>query len=151
MTVRLDAVAEIHVRVGEAQVVGETPLGLRRIVPILGGHCAGPLLSAAVLPGGADWQLIRRDGVAEIEARYTLRTEDGALVSVLNRGLRHGPADVMARLAAGEAVDAGLYYFRTVPQFETASERHSWLTRTVFVGIGRREPDLVHIEILALR
>ena len=151
MTVRLDPVTEIHVRVGEAQVVGETPLGLRRIVPILGGHCAGPSLSAAVLPGGADWQLIRRDGVAEIEARYTLRTEDGALVSVLNRGLRHGPADVMARLAAGEPVDAGLYYFRTVPQFETASEPHAWLTRTVFVGIGRREPDLVHIEVFALR
>jgi hypothetical protein len=151
MAGRLDPVTDIHVRVGEIQVVGETALGLRRIIPILGGHCAGPLLSAEVLPGGADWQLIRRDGVAEIEARYALRTADGALVSVLNRGLRHGPADVMARLAAGEAVDPSLYYFRTAPRFETASERHAWLTRTIFVGVGRRDPDLVHIEVFALR
>ena len=146
----LDFVMELSVSVGQSQIVGETSRGLRRIVPILGGRFSGPRLAGTVLPGGADWQLIRSDGVAEIEARYVIQAEDGALISVVNAGYRHGPADVMARLAAGQPVDPSRYYFRTVPQFETASARHAWLGRTVHVGVGERHPDLVRIAVFAV-
>ena len=88
--------------------LGETPLGRRRVIPITGGRFLGERLSGTILPGGADWQVIRRDGVAHLDARYTLQTDDGALIYVRNEGYRHGPAEVIARVAAGEAVDPAL-------------------------------------------
>ena len=81
-------------------------------MPITGGEFAGPQLRGKVLPGRADWQILRGDGVAELEARYTLRTDDGALIYVRNHALRHGPADVIAALTAGRPVDPASYYFR---------------------------------------
>jgi hypothetical protein len=119
-------------------------------VPILGGRVAGPRLNGAVLPGGADYQLIRPDGVAEIEARYSVRLDDGALVYVVNRGLRHAAPEDMARLLRGEAVPPGRVYFRTAPVFETASPAHAWLVRTLFVGYGERDPEAVRVRIFAV-
>ena len=87
--------------------LGKSPYGERRIINIKGGAFSGPRLSGRVLPGGADWQIIRYDGITEVEARYTLETEDGALIYVSNWGLRHGPKEVMARLA-GKAKRPGL-------------------------------------------
>ncbi len=107
------------VNVGPALVVGDGPHGLRRIIAIEGGTFTGPRLSGKVLPGGADWQVIRPDGVAEIEARYTLETDDGALIYVRNPGIRTAPKAVMDRLARGERCDPSEYYFRTCPVFET--------------------------------
>ena len=127
-----------RVDIGEATVVGEGPHGVRRIIPILGGTFAGPRLSGRVLPGGADWQVIRPDGVAEIEARYTLETSDGALVYVRNPGIRTAAPEVMARLAAGEPCSPDEYYFRTVPRFETGSAQYEWLYRIVSVCAGER-------------
>jgi hypothetical protein len=149
VTIALDFAFGLRVRVAPALELGETQGGRRRIVPITGGSVAGPKLSGRVLSGGADWQIIRADGTAELEARYTLEAADGALISVLNRGLRHGPPDVIAKLAAGEPVDPAAYYFRCTPVFETAAEDHRWLTRTVFVASGVRHPDLVEIKVYA--
>jgi hypothetical protein len=104
-----------------------------------------------VLPGGADWQLVRADGVADLEARYTLETHDGALIYVRNRGYRHGPADVMRRLAAGEAVDPSLYYMRTTPRFETGDARYAWLNRIVCVATASRLPQAVHLEVFEVQ
>jgi hypothetical protein len=120
--------------------------GRRRIIPIAGGVVRGPELAGEVLRGGADWQLVRADGVAEIEARYTLRTDRGELISVTNPGYRHAPPDIMRKLVAGEPVPAGSYYFRTTPRFEVASERLAWMMRTIFVADGIREPDRVRIR-----
>ena len=78
--------------------LGDTPQGRRRIIGITGGRFSGERLSGRVLPGGADWQVIRADGVADLDARYTLETSDGALIYVRNRGYRHGPADVLKTL-----------------------------------------------------
>ena len=111
----------------------------------------GPRLRGSVLPGGADWQVIRSDGVAELEARYTLRADDGGLIVVVNRGLRHGPEAVMQKLIAGEPVDPAAYYFRCAPVFETAAPAHQCLTRTVFVASGARHPDRVEISVFAVR
>ncbi|MGK7870709.1 DUF3237 domain-containing protein [Falsiroseomonas sp. E2-1-a20] len=143
-------VAEVRAEVGPPLLFGPGPLGERRIVPILGGRIEGPRLSGEILPGGADFQLIRPDGVAEIEARYTLRLLDGALVQVTNRGLRHAAPEDMARLLRGEAVPPERVYFRTAPVFETSAPAHAWLTRSLFIGQGTRLPDAVLIRILAV-
>lgn len=126
--------------------LGDAPLGRRRVISITGGRFEGERLSGRVLPGGADWQVIRSDGVAHLDARYTLQTDDGALVYVRNEGLRHGPADVMRRLGAGEALDPSLYYMRTAPWFETGDARYAWLNRIVCVGTGARRPAAVELE-----
>ena len=99
-----------------------------------------------MLPGGADWQLIREDGLTEADARYTIETDRGSLVYVQNRGLRHAAPDVMKRLLAGEPVDPSLVYFKTVPTFETAAPDLQWLTRSVFIGSGERQPTAVIIR-----
>jgi hypothetical protein len=121
-------------------------LGRRRIIPITGGRFHGERLSGRVLPGGADWQVIRADGVADLDARYTLETGDGALIYVRNKGYRHGPEDVIRRVAAGETVDPKLYYMRTTPWFETGDARYAWLNRIVCVGTGARRPAAVELE-----
>lgn len=128
-------------------VVGPTHHGERRIINIKGGAFAGPRLSGKVLPGGADWQIIRTDGVAELEARYTLQTHDGALIYVLNRGIRFGPKEVMERLIRGEEVDPGEYYFRTAPIFETSAKKYTWLNRLVAVATGERRLAEVIITV----
>ena len=110
---RLERLFRATVEIGAPLSVGMTPLGERRIIPITGGRFEGEKLSGEVLAGGADWQLVRPDGTALLEARYTLRTRDGALVYVRNRGVRSGPREVLARIARGEAVDPAGYYFRT--------------------------------------
>src|SRR5262252_5171749 len=105
--------------VGEPQDLGLTPHGRRRIIPVLGGTFEGPSIRGRVLPGGADWQLVHANGSAELDARYTLQTDTGALISVFNRGVRRGPPEVLASLRAGQPVPAASYYFRAVPKFET--------------------------------
>ncbi|TSA14292.1 MAG: DUF3237 domain-containing protein [Betaproteobacteria bacterium] len=125
--------------------LGQTPGGRRRIVKILGGAFSGARMSGRVLPGGADWQIVRSDGILEVEARYTLETDDGALISITNRGLRHGPAEVMRRLGAGEAVDPAEYYFRTTPVFETGAPGYAWLNGIIAVAVGERRADAVII------
>ena len=136
---------------GPPQELGETPLGRRRIIPITGGTFHGERLSGRVLPGGADWQVIRADGVADLDARYTLETDDKALIYVQNQGYRHGPADVIKRLAAGETVDPSLYYMRTTPRFETGAERYQWLNRIVCVATGARRAAAVELEVFEVR
>ncbi|MDE2005689.1 MAG: DUF3237 domain-containing protein [Rhodospirillales bacterium] len=139
-----------HVAVAPALELGELGAGRRRIVPIQGGRVAGPRLSGTVLAGGADWQIVRAGGTAEIVARYTIRAEDGTLIGVVNSGLRRAAPEVLARLAAGEAVDPAQYYFRTVPVFEAPPGPHAWLTETVFVATGARRAAEIEITVFAL-
>jgi hypothetical protein len=130
--------------------LGGTPRGHRRIINITEGEFSGPRLSGRVLPGGADWQLVRSDGIVEVDARYTLETDDGALIYITNWGLRHGPPEVIARLGAGEAVDASEYYFRTTPVFETSDFRYAWLNGIIAVAVGERRADAVIITAYAV-
>ena len=99
---------------GGIQRLGNTPYGERRIINILDGTVEGPKLKGKILPGGADWQIVRADGVVHLTARYTAETETGGLILINAEGYRHGPPEVMARLARDETVDPALYYFRTV-------------------------------------
>jgi len=143
-------IAEVQAEVAAPIVIGAGAAGERRIVPIIGGRVSGPRLEGEILPGGADFQLIRPDGVAEIEARYALRLNDGALVHVVNRGLRHAAPEDVERLLRGEAVPPERVYFRTAPCFETAAPAHAWLRRRLFVGLGERQPAAVIVRIFAL-
>jgi len=127
--------------------LGQTPLGERRIINILGGPVTGPKLNGRVLPGGADWQIIRADGAADIQARYTIETDAGARILVSSEGLRHGPPEVMARLARGENVDPTLYYFRTVMRFETAEPAIDWMNRILAIAHGQREARAVKLDV----
>lgn len=145
----------ITATLGPIQDLGLTAHGHRRIVPITGGTIEGTApdgtsFRGTVLPGGADWQVVRPDGVTEVEARYTLQLSDDTLVLITNRGYRHGPADLLKRLAVGEPVHPAEYYFRTTPVFEVAPGPHDWLARTVFVATGERRAGEVIITVFRL-
>lgn len=137
----------IHAELEAITSLGRTPYGERRVIGILGGTVRGPKLAGRILPGGADWQIIRSDGAADIKARYTIETEAGALVMVNSEGLRHGPPDVIEKLARGENVDPRHYYFRTVMQFETAAPSVDWLNRILAIAKGQREPRAVRLDV----
>ena len=120
--------------------LGQTPFGGRMIARVTGGKVEGPKLNGKVHDGGGDWLLMRADGVLQLDVRLTIEADDGDLVYMTYRGARHGPAEVMERLARGEQVDPSEYYFRSTPYFETASRTHAWLNRIVAVGTGWRLP-----------
>ncbi len=120
------------------QIIGGTPGGFRRIGVVPGGVFEGERLSGEVLEGGADWQTVRDDAATTLDVRLVLKTNDGALIGLTYRGLRHGPPKVMDTLNKGQAVDPASYYFRTNAMFETAAESYSWLNRILAVGIGHR-------------
>jgi Protein of unknown function (DUF3237) len=137
---------EVRAEVAPPIEIGRTPRGTRRVVPIVGGTFEGGELKGRILAGGADWQLIDEDGFTQLDSRYTLETDAGDVIAVRNRGVRHAPPEVMARLLAGESVDPSLVYFATTPTFETAAPHLGWLTRSMFVGIGQRQPSSVLIQ-----
>ena len=142
--------ADLVVEVDKPQEVGQTAHGLRRLIPILGGHASGSGWTARVLSGGADFQLVVNDRMAELDARYCLETDGGDLIYVQNRAIRTGPPELMARLVRGEAVDPSQIYFRCSPQFETAAPALRWITERLFVGTGARHPDKVLMRFWVL-
>jgi len=138
---------EARITIAEPIAFTDAQGGLRRVIPITGGSFEGPRLRGSVVPGGADWQVIWPDGLTELEARYTIRVEDGTLVSVVNRGLRHGPKEVMDRLKAGKPVAPGSYYFRAAPSFKAPPGPYDWLNRSLFLCTGDRHPDAVVLRV----
>lgn len=143
-------VFEISAEVDTPRDLGDMQVGRRRVVPILGGTVKGPDIRGTILPGGADWQIIRGDGVMELEARYAFETDDGARVYVRNWGIRSGPPHAIEAIMRGETVDPALIYARTHPVFDTGSKRYAWLLQSVFAGESRREPDRAIIRIFRL-
>ena len=144
---RLTKVYRLEADLGEPLDLGEVAQGRRRIVPLTGGAFTGPELNGKLLPGAsADWQIVLPDGTALGDIRYTLRTDDGTLLYVQSRGVRHGSADVLARLARGDEVEASEYTFRTSTQIETASRDLDWLNKGVFISFAGRRPGGVIYE-----
>jgi hypothetical protein len=127
--------------------LGRTPMGERRIIGIRGGTVRGRKFNGHVLPGGADWQIIRADGAADIQARYTIESDQGARVLVDSVGLRHGPPEVIEKLARGDNVDPALYYFRTVMRFETGDKGLDWMNRIIAVARGQRLARAVRLDV----
>lgn len=141
---------QARVELGPVMELGAVPRGRRRIIPIVGGTFEGSGVKGRVLNNGADWQIVRPDGFAELDTRYALQSEGGAIVYVQNAGIRHAAPEVLQKLAAGEPVDPALVYFRTVPTFETSAPELQWLTRSIFVGSGERYADHVIIRFWRL-
>jgi hypothetical protein len=142
-TPELKFFADLTVQVDKPQEVGATLQGQRRVIPILGGEVKGIGWTARVLRGGADFQMILNQSVAELDARYVLETDGGDLIFVQNRAVRTAAPEVMARLIRGESVDPQQVYFRCTPQFETASKSLAWISERLFIGTGARQPDRV--------
>jgi hypothetical protein len=142
-----EPIFRIHAELADILHLGHTPYGDRRIINILGGRVEGARLSGRILPGGADWQIVRPDGVADLCARYTIETDQGARILVASDGLRHGPPAIIERLARGEVVDPALYYFRTAMRFETADPSVAWLNRIIALARGAREQRAVRLEV----
>jgi hypothetical protein len=130
--------------------VGATPRGVRRKVPITGGAFEGAKLGGTVLPGGEDWQLIRSDGVVEVDARYVLQTEAGARIHVRNRGIMKAPREVLGQMLKGEFPPSTAYYFRTQPVFETGHPDVAWLQRLTAVAVGEVRAGHVLISVYAV-
>jgi hypothetical protein len=144
---RLTLVYRLEAALGEPLDLGATDQGRRRIVPLAGGSFTGPQLNGTLVPGAsADWQTILPDGTALGDVRYTLRTDGGDLLYVQSRGVRHGSAEVLGRLARGEDVSPSEYTFRTATQIVTAAEGLDWLNRGIFVGVGGRQSAAVVYE-----
>ena len=144
---RLDFLCTLVIRVAEPLAIGETGLGLRRIVHITGGEVRGARVSGRILPGGADFQILRADGLTDLHARYAFETDAGERVYIENSGLRFGPPDLMEKIKRGEPVDPASIYFRTAPRFETGAPRLRFLMERLFVGVGARHPDRVELDV----
>lgn len=138
---------QVLCEVGELVTLGPAKHGERRYVPLAGGSVRGPELSGSIVEGGVDWQLQRADGVLEIAAHYVIRAEDGALIEVQSDGLRHGPAETMARLARGEAVPREAYFFRTLMRFTTGAPQWLHLNKVLALAVGAREARRVRLDV----
>jgi hypothetical protein len=144
----LEFVYEAEGSLGAPIPIGETPDGTRRIIPIYeGGRVVGPRIRGSLLGNAADWQLTRPDGVTVADAIYALKTDDGVIIQIRNRGLRHGPREVLARLMAGDDVDPSEYYFRTVPEFIAPIGPYDWLNRSVFICAGARQATKIRLWV----
>jgi hypothetical protein len=143
---RLEHIADLVARVAAPTIISSS----RRVIGITGGEVLGPKIRGKILPGGADFQVIRPDHTTDLEARYVLETDSGNLIYVVNTGYRHGPKEAMERLQRGETVDPALIYFRCTPRFETAAPDYQWLTKHVFVGTAARYPDRVEMSFYQL-
>jgi hypothetical protein len=140
---RLDAEFE------QPQTIDAGPLGTRRILVMKSGRCTGPTVSGQVLPGGADWVLVRADGVSQLDIRLTVRTDDGALIFVNSWGLFDIAESKRELLRRGEALP-GDYYFRTMLRFETGAVRFRWLNRIIAAGVGTRTPTGMSTDVYSL-
>jgi hypothetical protein len=150
MTVQLGRVFEIHVEVAEPVSAGASDSGEVRVVPFRGGTFKGPGLEGRLLPGGTDWQTVRPDGALEIRAHYLLETDRRERIEVTSEGIRHAPPGVLERIARGETVPADQYYFRTFIRMRTVAPRLSHLNLGLFVAVGERTRDSVHLTVYAV-
>lgn len=146
----LDYVFTIEAEIAPSRSAGPGPMGERLHIPITGGTVHGPRLSGRILPGGSDWPLIGPDGHSRIEARYTIEADDGALIYVVNRGLRVSSDSVRVRLRAGKPVPPDAYYMRGAPEFDAPDGHHAWLREALFVCSIAPDANRVVIRVYRL-
>jgi len=144
---RLEFFCTLNVKLDPPLVVGETAHGTRRIIPIIGGTVEGPLIKGEIIKGGADWQVVRKDGVSELEAHYQFKTDDGSIIYIKNVGIRVASPEVAAKIARGEHVDGSQYYFRAVPAFEAPPGKYAWINDSIFICTGERLRDSVVLRV----
>lgn len=147
MTLRLEHATDLTVDLTPPHEMGQCGTGTRRIIPIVGGSATGPLINGEILNVGADWQTVTRDHVAELDARYAIRTHDGAVIEVISRGVRYASAEINARIKAGEEVDPAEYYMRTAIRLDTGHADYVWVNRALFVARGGKVGNQVRLQV----
>jgi Protein of unknown function (DUF3237) len=146
----LEFAFEARIDIGPSEHIGHGEGDELTFTPITGGTVDGLRLRGVVLPGGGDWA-VERGTTTQLDARYLIRTDDGSLIDIVNRGYYRASREVLARLEAGEPVDPAEVYFRTSPVFRTDAPAHRWLAETVFIGLARDEGQQVCIRFYAVR
>lgn len=136
MEPKLEYAFELRVDIDPEFHIGRSADESLSFTPITGGTVAGPLLNGEVLAGGGDWA-VERSGTSQLEARYLLRADDGAVIDILNRGYFRASPEVLARHERGEEVSEEEVYFRTAPVFQTDAPAHRWLAEHQFIGLAR--------------
>ena len=136
----LEFVCELRVNCGPAYTVGQTAHGTRVVIPILGGTFSGPAMKGEIIGGGADYQLVDQErGRNEIEAIYSIRTDDGVYIHIRNCGL--------ITMNRGENGDPE-FYFRTAPKFEAPQDSpYDWLNNAIFVCMPGFAPDCICLRV----
>jgi hypothetical protein len=143
----LEHLCDLAVTIAAPVEVGQTPAGLRRMIPITGGTVTGPLVNGKVLAGGADFQLILGGGTqAHLDARYVIELDDGSRVFVQNTALRVASLENSQRIMNGQPVNPDEVYFRCQPKLEATTPEWAWLSESQFIGVGRRAPDGVFMS-----
>jgi len=130
---KFEFVYECNATLSPAVEMGKTVEGQRRIIAITGGTVHGPKIQAELLSGGWDWNLSRSDGAGSVEAAYYMKTDDGVLIRIVNKGVSGGGPPA-APAANGEA-----FFMFTHPEFEAPAGKYDWMNRGMYVGtLGAR-------------
>ena len=140
----------LNLKLGDLKSLGDIVIGERRIASIAGGSVEGQRFSGEIIEG-SDCQLLRADGVLAIDATYLVKEDSGGLVRILNKGLRHGPAEVLARLAKNEPVQPNEYFFGSTMRFETSTKGLEWLNSTIAIAKGHRSGGVVQFITWAMQ
>lgn len=123
-TMATEFVMKLKVSLGQAYSVGETPKGRRTVIPITGGTFEGPLLKGTIIEGGADWQLAKGNRT-ELEAIYSIKTDDGVYIHIRNRGIIYSGQDANGQQS---------FYFKAAPAFEAPEDsKYAWLNNALFI------------------
>lgn len=146
----LEHFCDLTVRLSDIVELGEGRGGQRRIIPIVGGTVRGARINGEILNIGADWQTVYNDGTAFLDTRYSMRTDDGAVIEIINIGYRHGPPEVLAAISRSEDVSTDDYYMRTHARLETGDDRYRWVNNMLFVGTGGRKKSAVEISLFVV-
>lgn len=147
MTIGLEPAFDLVVELTPPHELGLSPIGTRRIIPIVGGSAAGPLLNGRILDVGADWQTVSADGIANLDARYAVETAEGAVIEIESRGIRHASAEVAARIAAGEVVPTSEYYMRSAIRLTSGHPDYAWVNRALFLATGGKVGSTVKLSV----
>lgn len=147
MTIALEHVCDLVVELSPPHEMGEALSGTWRIIPIVGGTAKGARINGRILNVGADWQTVQAGGVAQLDARYAIQTDDGAVIEVVSQGIRHASAEVAARIAAGEAVPPSEYYMRTAIRLDSGHPDYAWVARSIYVADGGKVGNTVRLAV----
>ena len=147
MTIALEHVCDLVVELSPPHEMGAALAGTRRIIPIVGGTARGEQINGRILNVGADWQTVQAGGVAQLDARYAIETDDGAVIEVVSQGIRHASADVAARIAAGEVVPPSEYYMRTAIRLDSGHPDYAWVARSIYVADGGKVGNTVRLAV----
>lgn len=144
---QLELACEFRVVLGPPHEMGSCVTGTRRIIPIVGGSVEGPLIRGRILDVGADWQTVSADGIAGLDARYAIETDDGAVIEVVSQGIRHASPEVARRIAAGETVAPSEYYMRTAVRLASGHPSYAWVNQSLFLASGGKTGSTVQLSV----